>query len=189
MTSIIFLFIKHPYDVGDRVKVDTDIYTVKEIRLLSTIFLDAHNALVQAPNTVLNGKFLINFRRSPEMSDPFLFDVAYDTSFEQIEALRGRMIAFLSNERRDYVAVFDITVMGKGPPGNLRSQELTSVHRYPRSGKNGTQGRYQVQEQRSAGFVKGLVGLYSMGRSLGTTKLLASQTKEQVDLCVEGRSG
>lgn len=45
------------------------------------------------------------------MSEPFVFDVAYDTTFEQIEALRGRMIAFLSNERRDYVAVFDITVM------------------------------------------------------------------------------
>ena len=113
MTSIIFLFIKHPYDVGDRVKVGKDIYTVKEIRLLSTIFLDADNALVQAPNTVLNAEFLINFRRSPEMSEPFTFDVAYDTSFEQIEALRGRMIAFLSNERRDYVAVFDVMVLGK----------------------------------------------------------------------------
>jgi len=73
--------------------------------------LDGDNALVQAPNTILNGKFLINFRRSPEMSEPFTFDVAYDTSFEQIESLRGRMIAFLSNERRDFVAVFDVTVM------------------------------------------------------------------------------
>jgi len=87
-----------------KVKVDDDTYTVKEIRLLSTVFLDSDNALVQAPNTVLNGKYLINFRRSPEMSEPFTFDVAYDTSFEQIEALRGRMIAFLSNVRRDYFA-------------------------------------------------------------------------------------
>jgi small-conductance mechanosensitive channel len=112
LTSIIFLFIKHPYDVGDRIKVDKTVYTVKEIRLLSTIFLDGDNALVQAPNVVLNSEFIINFRRSPEMSEPFTFDVAYHTSFEQIEALRGRMIAFLSNERRDYVAVFDVTVMG-----------------------------------------------------------------------------
>ena len=146
MTSIIFLFIKHPYDVGDRVKVDEDTFTVKEIRLLSTIFLDGDNALVQAPNTVLNGKFLINFRRSPEMSEPFTFDVAYETTFEQIEALRGRMIAFLSNERRDYVAVFDVTVMGKGLAGRLGSQGLTRVHRYPRSGEDDSQGRYQVQE-------------------------------------------
>ena len=131
MTSIIFLFIKHPYDVGDRVKVDKDVYTVKEIRLLSTIFLGGDNALVQAPNTVLNSKFLINFRRSPEMSEPFTFDVAYETSFEQIEALRGRMIAFLSNERRDYVAVFDVTVMGKRVASKFGSQGLMRVHRHP----------------------------------------------------------
>ncbi|KAF9793059.1 Mechanosensitive ion channel-domain-containing protein [Thelephora terrestris] len=111
LTSIIFLFIKHPYDVGDRIQVNKDAYTVKEIRLLSTIFLDGSNALVQAPNVVLNSEFIINFRRSGEMSEPFTFDVAYDTSFEQIEALRGRMIAYLSNERRDYVAVFDVTVL------------------------------------------------------------------------------
>lgn len=46
------------------------------------------------------------------MSEPFVFDVAYNTTFEQIEALRGRMIAFLSNERRDYIPAFDVTVKG-----------------------------------------------------------------------------
>ncbi|KAG9080476.1 hypothetical protein FRC06_006530, partial [Ceratobasidium sp. 370] len=40
LTSIIFLFIKHPYDVGDRVDIDTGSYIVKEMRLLSTIFVD-----------------------------------------------------------------------------------------------------------------------------------------------------
>ena len=55
LTSIIFLFIKHPYDVGDRVTVNKETFTVKEIRLLSTIFLDSNACLVQAPNTVLNG--------------------------------------------------------------------------------------------------------------------------------------
>ena len=56
LTSIIFLFIKHPFDVGDRVTVSKDTYTVKEIRLLGTIFLDSNACLVQAPNTVLNGQ-------------------------------------------------------------------------------------------------------------------------------------
>lgn len=64
LTSIIFLFIKHPYDVGDRVDLDEDSYTVKEIRLLSTIFLDSNGALVQAPNTVINGKVDAFFRLS-----------------------------------------------------------------------------------------------------------------------------
>ena len=56
LASIIFLFIKHPYDVGDRVDIDKVGYVVKEMRLLSTIFLDSNACLVQAPNTVLNEK-------------------------------------------------------------------------------------------------------------------------------------
>jgi len=111
LTSIIFLFVKHPYDVGDRVTVMDKTYTVKEIRLLSTIFLDANACLVQAPNTVLNDNFIYNMRRSPQMSESFTFDVAYSTTFDQIEELRGLMIAFLQNDRRDYQAVFDVVVV------------------------------------------------------------------------------
>lgn len=67
LTSIIFLFIKHPYDVGDRVEINKITYTVKEIRLLSTIFLDGNACLVQAPNTVLNADLIHNMRRSPQV--------------------------------------------------------------------------------------------------------------------------
>ncbi|KAJ3480227.1 hypothetical protein NLI96_g8499 [Meripilus lineatus] len=92
LTSIIFLFIKHPYDVGDRVTVEEEVYTVKEIRLLSTIFLDKNTCSVQAPNMQLNEK-------------------SYSTSFDQIEQLRELMLAFLKSERRDYQAVFDVLVV------------------------------------------------------------------------------
>lgn len=44
------------YDVGDRVEIDGNTYTIKEIRLLSTIFIDSRGCQVQAPNVVLNGK-------------------------------------------------------------------------------------------------------------------------------------
>jgi hypothetical protein len=54
LTSIIFLFVKHPFDVGDRVDLEKASYTVKEIRLLSTIFLDSRGVYVQAPNVHLN---------------------------------------------------------------------------------------------------------------------------------------
>ncbi|KAI0081214.1 hypothetical protein K474DRAFT_1588143 [Panus rudis PR-1116 ss-1] len=111
LTSIIFLFIKHPYDVGDRVTVGEDTYTVKEIRLLSTIFLDGNAGVVQAPNTVLNEKFIQNIRRSPQMSEPFTFDVAYSTTFSQIEELRELMVAFLKAERRDYQPIFDVSIV------------------------------------------------------------------------------
>lgn len=54
LTSIIFLFIKHPFDVGDRINLEKTSYTVKEIRLLSTVLLDSTGTVVQAPNMGLN---------------------------------------------------------------------------------------------------------------------------------------
>ena len=145
LSSVIFLFIKHMYGVGDRVEIDGQLYTVKEIRLcvtipflfehdadgvyrLSAIFIDIRGCTVQATHVVLNTKFIFNMRRSQQMSETFAFgefflvrsngctsssllvDVAFDTTFEQIEELRSRMLTFVKTERRDFLALFDVTV-------------------------------------------------------------------------------
>ncbi|EAU91403.1 hypothetical protein CC1G_01892 [Coprinopsis cinerea okayama7 len=110
LQSIIFLFIKHPFDVGDRVVINNQTYTVKEIRLLSTTFLDGNSTCVQAPNNVLNTLFIQNYRRSPQMSETFNFDVAYGTTFEDLERLREKMLSFVQQERRDYHPVFDVNI-------------------------------------------------------------------------------
>jgi len=90
LSSVIFLFIKHMYDVGDRVEIDGQLYTVKEMRLcvtiplicehdadgvyrLSTIFIDIRGCTIQAPHAVLNTKFIYNMRRSQQMSEAFAF--------------------------------------------------------------------------------------------------------------------
>ncbi|KAH9058802.1 Mechanosensitive ion channel-domain-containing protein, partial [Lactarius vividus] len=116
LTCIIFLFVLHPFDVGDRVDFSKDSYTVKEIRLLSTILLDSHGTYVQVSNTVLSNLFIQNIRRSPKaclssMSESFTFDVHYSTTFEQIEKLRSLMLGFVQSERRDFQPLFDIVVV------------------------------------------------------------------------------
>jgi len=68
------------------------------------------------------------------------------------------------------------------------SQELTEARRYSRAGEDDSQSRHQVQEQRSAGRIEGSVGLEFTHLNL-RTKLLDSQTEEQMDLCVEIRFG
>ncbi|KAI3618916.1 serine threonine protein kinase [Moniliophthora roreri] len=111
LTSIIFLFIKHPFDVGDKIEVSKTTYTVKEIRLLSTILVDGNGTYVQAPNKVLNEQFILNIRRSPQQSETFTFDVAYDTTFEQLEQLRSKMFYFVQSQRRDFLPAFDVNVV------------------------------------------------------------------------------
>jgi hypothetical protein len=55
LTSIIFLFVRHPFDVGDRIDLGAPngAFTVKEIHLLSTILLNGNGTYVQVSNNVL----------------------------------------------------------------------------------------------------------------------------------------
>lgn len=46
------------------------------------------------------------------MSESFPFDVDYGTTFEQLEALRDKMLIFLKAERRDFLPSFDVVVVG-----------------------------------------------------------------------------
>ena len=50
-----------------------------------------------------------------QMSEPFVFDVNYSTTLDQLELLRHKMIAFLENERRDFLPSFDVSVVGAHP--------------------------------------------------------------------------
>ncbi|KAJ6586941.1 Mechanosensitive ion channel-domain-containing protein [Mycena vulgaris] len=141
LTSIIFLFIKHPFDVGDRVCIDKTNYTVKEIRLLSTIFINSDGVYVQAPNNVLNSQLIQNIRRSPQMSESFTFDVNYLTSFEDVELLRQRMLTFVTTERRDYQPVFDIVVM------DFPNQEKMVLQADIKYKSNGQQGALKAKRR------------------------------------------
>ncbi|KAI0371035.1 hypothetical protein BV20DRAFT_942709 [Pilatotrama ljubarskyi] len=141
LTSIIFLFIKHPYDVGDRISIADKTYTVKEMRLLSTIFLDSNACAVQAPNTWMNTQLIHNIRRSPQMSESFEFDVAYGTSFEQIERLRDVMVAFLKSERRDFQPVFDVYVV------DIPGQEKMTLRADIKYKSNWQQGTLKAQRR------------------------------------------
>lgn len=58
-------------------------------------------------------QFIRNHRRSGPESEPFEMEVAYDTTFEKIEELRAKMLAFVESRRRDFQPVFDISVLGK----------------------------------------------------------------------------
>jgi hypothetical protein len=46
------------------------------------------------------------------MSETFVFDVDYLTTFEDLEHLREKMLEFVKTERRDYQPIFDVTIQG-----------------------------------------------------------------------------
>ncbi|GAA5946137.1 hypothetical protein JCM3765_000131 [Sporobolomyces pararoseus] len=134
IASSIFLFIKHAYDVGDKVEIDGLQYIVLEMHLLSTIFKKIDGTVCQAPHSLLNTKFVQNYRRSGPIWESFVFDVDFSTSFEKIEALRERMLEFLESEKRDFIPSIDISIKDFEGQGKLT---LSALINYKTSWQNG----------------------------------------------------
>lgn len=103
--SCIFLFVKHPYDIGDRVDITAEQLTVEHIALLYTVFKRVNNGkTVQIPNIVLNSLWVENITRSKAMREQVSVFCAFDTSFEDINALKQEMGQFVRDaaNNRDF---------------------------------------------------------------------------------------
>jgi small-conductance mechanosensitive channel len=110
LQSIIFVFVKHPFDVGDRVSIygntgstlKGDDYFVKEISLLYTEFKKMEGHVVQAPNSYLNTLFILNQRRSGGLAEAIPITFKFGTTLDQIEGLRNKLLDFVKTEKREY---------------------------------------------------------------------------------------
>ena len=110
LQSVIFVFVKHPFDVGDRVSIygntgatlQGDDYFVKEIALLYTEFKKMEGHIVQAPNSYLNTLFILNMRRSGGLAEALPIVIRFGTTLEQIDTLRQSLLEFVKAEKREY---------------------------------------------------------------------------------------
>ncbi|KAG6003723.1 hypothetical protein E4U21_001776 [Claviceps maximensis] len=129
--SCIFLFVKHPYDVGDRCEISSSQMIVEKISLLYTVFTKTStNQITQVPNIVLNNLWIDNVTRSKAMTESFTIDVSFDTSFEDIELLRAEMEKFVRHpdNSRDFKPEFTIGVDGVNDLDKL-SLEIKIQHK------------------------------------------------------------
>ncbi|KAL0407661.1 UNVERIFIED_CONTAM: Mechanosensitive ion channel protein 10 [Sesamum radiatum] len=93
--AIIFVFVMHPFDVGDRCVVDGVQVVVEEMNILTTVFLKSDNEKVYYPNAVLATKPISNFYRSPDMGDSLDFCIDFKTPMEKIGTLREKIKKYL----------------------------------------------------------------------------------------------
>ena len=110
LASCIFVLVKHPFDVGDRVTIygntgstlKGDDYLVKEISLLYTEFKKLEGHIVQAPNSYLNTLFILNMRRSGGLAEAVPLTVKFGTTLDEIDELRIRLLEYVRMEKREY---------------------------------------------------------------------------------------
>ncbi|WZY82617.1 hypothetical protein YC2023_029001 [Brassica napus] len=93
--SFVFVFVMHPYDVGDRCVVEGVMLLVEEIHLLTTVFLKIDNEKVFYPNAVLITKSISNFYRSPDMGDFIELSISFSTPAAKIATFKKRIGEYL----------------------------------------------------------------------------------------------
>ncbi|MCD7458639.1 hypothetical protein HAX54_038789 [Datura stramonium] len=108
--AIIFVFVMHPFDVGDRCVIDGVQMTVEEMNILTTVFLRFDNEKIFYPNSVLAIKPISNFYRSPDMGDSFEFSVDYRTPVEKIGTLKEKIKKYLERTPQYWHANHSVVV-------------------------------------------------------------------------------
>ncbi|KAJ7958399.1 Mechanosensitive ion channel protein [Quillaja saponaria] len=93
--AIIFVFVMHPFDVGDLCVIDGVQLLVEEMNILTTVFLKLNNEKVYYPNSVLAIKPITNYYRSPDMGDGVEFSIDFTTPVERIGALKEKIKKYL----------------------------------------------------------------------------------------------
>ncbi|XP_071703540.1 mechanosensitive ion channel protein 6-like [Rutidosis leptorrhynchoides] len=96
--AIIFLFVMHPFDVGDRCEVDAVQMVVEEMNILTTVFLRYDNQKITYPNSVLATKPIANYYRSPDMGDAIDFCIHVSTPVEKVALMKERITSYIENK-------------------------------------------------------------------------------------------
>ncbi|KAF8623440.1 hypothetical protein AX15_006382 [Amanita polypyramis BW_CC] len=96
--SIMFLFVTHPFDTGDRCLVDTENLVVKKVGLFATVFTRGDGSETYYFNSQLFTKFITNYRRSDKTYENLTMHVAWRTPLEKLDELERCLNDWLSTE-------------------------------------------------------------------------------------------
>ncbi|KAL7159140.1 hypothetical protein ABFS83_01G008500 [Erythranthe nasuta] len=108
--AIIFVFVMHPFDVGDRCVIDDVQMIVEEMNILTTVFLKYDNEKIYYPNSVLSTKPISNFYRSPDMGDSVDFSIDFNTPLEKIGALKEKIKKYLEKNPQHWYPNHSVVV-------------------------------------------------------------------------------
>ncbi|VVA95768.1 unnamed protein product [Arabis nemorensis] len=97
--SIIYLFVIHPFDVGDRCEIDGVQMVVEEMNILTTVFLRFDNQKVVYPNSLLWLRSIGNYYRSPDMGDGIEFSIHIATPAEKIMLIKQRITSYIEGKK------------------------------------------------------------------------------------------
>ncbi|XP_059461371.1 mechanosensitive ion channel protein 8-like [Corylus avellana] len=116
--AIIFLFVMHPFDVGDRCEVEGVQMVVEEMNILTTVFLRYDNQKIIYPNSILATKPIGNYYRSPDMGDAIDFCIHISTPVEKVAMMKEKITGYIESKNEHWqpapmVVMRDVIDMNK----------------------------------------------------------------------------
>lgn len=90
--SILFVFVTHAFDTGDRILIGDLNWVVSNVGILVTTFNNIEGSVVYAKNSVLATKYIINCRRTGRTTELFDIQVSFHTPSWKIQELLSRMV-------------------------------------------------------------------------------------------------
>jgi Ca2+-binding EF-hand superfamily protein len=129
--SCIFIFVKHPYDVGDRVDINRVQLVVEKISLLYTRFHRVDNKkTVLISNITNNEAWIENISRSGALRERIELKVSASTSFDDVGYLKEEIERHLSlpENNRDFRPEVDVELVDVGDLSSLQLA-VTAVHK------------------------------------------------------------
>ncbi|CAE6458333.1 unnamed protein product [Rhizoctonia solani] len=102
--AIMFIFVTHPFDTGDRVFIEQENLIVKRMGLFATEFVRSDGTTLYYFNSNLFTKFVTNVRRSGNQFEGLTLQVDWRTPLSKLDQLEQKMNEWLaSDQNRWYV--------------------------------------------------------------------------------------
>lgn len=90
--TIVFMLFQ-PFKLGELVKANNVLGTVKEIQFFSTVLVTGDNLEVTIPNAKIQGDTLLNYTRLGQLRIDFVFNVSYQSDIEQVKRALADLFA------------------------------------------------------------------------------------------------
>jgi small conductance mechanosensitive channel len=90
--TIIFMLFQ-PFKLGELIKANNVLGTVKEIQFFSTVLVTGDNLEVTIPNAKIQNDTLLNYTRLGKLRIDFVFNVSYHSDIEQVKRALSDLFA------------------------------------------------------------------------------------------------
>jgi small-conductance mechanosensitive channel len=118
--SFVFLYVVHPYDVGDSIVVEGEPYVVDRISWMTTVAKSGSGELMWLPNIRLASCYITNQSRSSKLWDGLKLSLDIGTGAEALVELERRVKQYLSDHRDDFTGACVLQFDGAEDPMKVR---------------------------------------------------------------------